>query len=70
MKQQDPEDKEEKLLDTAKVNTSKDKKIAVVEEDEEEDSGKIKWKDSLKIRRGKFKKPTLDLGSGEKVAQS
>ena len=80
VKRQDPEDEEEKLLDTAKVETSKDKKIAEEkeeeregereegeeEEEEAEDSAKIRWKDSLKIRRGKFKKPSLDLGSGEK----
>ena len=76
VKRQDPEDEEEKLLDTAKVETSKDKKIAEEEEGEgeeegeAEDSAKIKWKDSLKIRRGKFKKTSLDLGSGEKVEHS
>ena len=72
VKRQDPEDAEEKLLNTAKVSTSKGKKIAGEEEQEgeAEDSAKIKWKDSLKIRRGKFKKPSLDLGSGEKVEHS
>ena len=74
VKRQDPEDAEEKLLNTAKVSTSKGKKIAgegvEEEEGEAEDSVKIKWKDSLKIRRGKFKKTILGLGSGEKVQQS
>ena len=74
VKRQDPEDEEEKLLNVATVETSKGKKIAgegvEEEEGEAEDSAKIKWKDSLKIRRGKFKKPSLDLGSGEKVEHS
>ena len=73
VKRQDPEDAEEKLLNTAKVSTSKGKKIAGEGEEREgeaEDSAKIKWKDSLKIRRGKFKKTILGLGSGEKVQQS
>ena len=68
IKRQDPEDEEEKLRDTVKVETSKDKRIAGEEEEREGDLAKIKWKDSLKIRRGKFKKPSL--GSGEKVEHS
>ena len=50
------------------METSNDKKIAG--EEEEEEAGKMKWKDSLKIRRGKFKKLSLDHESGDEGQQS
>ena len=61
---QDPKDEGDKLLDFAKEETDNDKKISGEAEDEEE-AGKMKWKDSLKIRRGKLKKLSLDESTDE-----
>ena len=68
---QDPKDEGDKLLDFAKEETGNDKKISgeAEEEEEEEEAGKMKWKDSLKIRRGKLKKLSLD-GSTDEGQQS
>ena len=64
--EKDPKADEEKFGDIANdKKRAKDK----TGEKEEEDAAKMKWKGSLKIRRGKLKKLSLD-GSPDERQQS